>query len=390
MGTVKLKKGEEKRIKAGHLWIFNNEIEKISDLKENGEIVEVFDHKESFVAKGYYNKHSLISVRVLSKDKDQEIDKTFLKEKISQAYQYRKKIYPQLSSYRIVYSEGDLLPGLIIDKYENLLSVQILTLGMEKLKPLILEALEEVFSPEGIILKNDSAFREMEGLKKEIKIIQGNFDALAVIEENQLKFYVDLVEGQKNGFFFDQRENRILATTLSKDRRVLDCFCYTGGFALSAALGGAKKVWGADESESAIKLAEGNAKLNNFSNLTFQKQEVFNFLRKLNQAQEKFDMIILDPPAFVKSKEKLKQGVKGYKEINLQAMKLLNTGGILISCSCSYQLSKEEFLNMIKSAAADSGKLFRIIKELTQAPDHPILLTMPETQYLKGVILEVL
>lgn len=389
MEIVKLKKGEEKRILAGHLWIFNNEIEIVSDLEENGEIVEVLDFKGNFVARGYYNKHSLISVRILTKDKERQIDKTFLLEKINQAYQYRKKIYPELSSYRVIYSEGDLLPGLMVDKYEDFLSVQILTLGMEKLKPLVLEILEEILGPEGIILKNDSAFREMEGLKKEIQKIKGKFDAPVMIDENHIKFYVDLIGGQKSGFFLDQRENRILASALSKGRKVLDCFCYTGGFALSAALGGANEVLGVDESESAIKLAEENAKLNNLSNVIFQKQEVFDFSRKLNSKAEKFDMIILDPPAFVKSKEKLKEGIKGYKEINLQAMKLLNPGGILVSCSCSYQLSKEEFLNMIKSAASDSGKVFRIIKELTQAPDHPILLSMPETQYLKGVILEV-
>ncbi|HKZ22499.1 MAG TPA: class I SAM-dependent rRNA methyltransferase [candidate division Zixibacteria bacterium] len=390
MGKVRLKKGEEKRIKARHLWVFNNEIDKVSELEENGEIVEVFDHKENFVARGYFNKHSLISVRILTNDPNQEIDKNFLQEKIAKAYQYRKNIYPQLSSYRVIYSEGDLLPGLIVDKYENFLSVQILTLGMEKLKPFILEVLEELFQPEGVVLKNDSVFREMEGLKKEIIIVKGNFDAHQIIEEYGLKFYVDFLKGQKTGFFFDQRENRSWAASLSKNRKVLDCFCYSGGFALAAAKGGAKEVLGVDESEAAVKLAQENAKLNNFNNVTFQKQEVFNFLRKLNSAGEKFDMVILDPPAFVKSKEKLKEGIKGYKEINLQAMKLLNSDGILISCSCSYQLSKEDFLNMIKSAAADSGKICRLVKELSQAADHPILLSMPETQYLKGIILEVL
>lgn len=390
MGKIKLKRGEEKRIKAGHLWIFNNEIEKVADLEENGEIVEVVDHKGNFVARGYYNKHSLISVRILTDDVNQEIDKIFLKERIDRAYQYRKNIYPQLSAYRVVYSEGDLLPGLIVDKYGDFLSVQILTLGMERLKTSILDALEEIFKPEGIILKNDSAFREIEGLKKEITIVKGNFDAPVIIEENGLKFYVDLLKGQKTGFFLDQRENRNWAAFLSKNRKVLDCFCYTGGFALAAAKGGVKEVVGVDESESAIQLAEQNAQLNYFSNITFQKQEVFNFLRKLNSAGEKFDMVILDPPAFVKSKEKLKEGIKGYKEINLQSMKLLNAGGILISCSCSYQLWKEDFLNTIKSAAIDSGKNFRLVKELTQAADHPVLLSMPETQYLKGVILEVL
>jgi len=390
MGKVKLKKGEEKRIKAGHLWVFNNEIDKVPDLKENGEMVEVFDHNGQFVAKGYYNKHSLISVRILSQDSKQEIDKNFIKKRIAKAYQYRQNIYPQLSSYRVVYSEGDLLPGLIVDKFENFLSLQILTLGMEKLKIFILEILEELFQPEGIILKNDSVFREMEGLKKEITIVKGNFDSPVIIEENGLKFYADLIKGQKTGFFLDQRENRSWTASLSKNRKVLDCFCYTGGFALSAAKGGAKEVWGVDESESAVKLALENARLNNFNNVTFQKQEVFNFLRKLNSAGEKFDMVILDPPAFVKSKEKLKEGIKGYKEINLQAMKLLDSGGILVSCSCSYQLSREDFLNMTKSAASDSGKNFRLVKELTQAADHPVLLAMPETQYLKGVILEVL
>jgi len=390
MGKVKLKRGEEKRIKAGHLWIFNNEIEKISDLKENGEIVDVSDYRENFVARGYYNKHSLISVRILTNDLSQEIDKDFFVEKIRKAYQYRKNIYPQLASYRVVYSEGDLLPGLIVDKYENFLSVQILTLGTERLKPLILEVLDEIFQPDGIVLKNDSVFRELEGLKKEITIVKGNFDTPVIIEEYGSKFYVDLLKGQKTGFFFDQRENRNLTASLSKNRKVLDCFCYNGGFALAAAKGEAKEVLGVDESETAIKMAQENAKLNNFNNPTFQKQEVFNFLRKLNSTHEKFDMIILDPPSFVKSKEKIKEGIKGYKEINLQAMKLLNSGGILISCSCSYQLSKEEFLNMIKSAAADSGKICRLVKELTQAADHPILLSMPETKYLKGVILEVL
>jgi len=388
---IRLEKNEDKRIREGHLWVFSNEIEDSSEVKGEGEVVEVEDFKGNFLAKGYYNRHSLIAVRVLSYQKDEKIDKNFFFKRMEQALKYRQRLYPQLSSYRVVYSEGDFLPGLIIDKYEKNLVLQILTLGMERFEEEIILTCESLFSPVRIVLRNDTSFRELEGLVQGVKLVKGDLENPILIEEFGLKFFVDLKEGQKTGFFFDQKENRLMGAIYARDRKVLDCFCYTGAWGITAAKNGAKGVLGIDSSQKSLELAKKNAKLNETEKLcTFVKGDAFEILRGLAQKGEKFDMVILDPPAFVKSKSKLVEGMKGYKEINLQALKLLDNRGILISCSCSHNLSKDLFVEIIKSAAKDARKTLRLIEFRTQAKDHPILLSMPETEYLKCAILEVI
>ena len=390
MGKVYLKEKEERRVKAGHLWIFNNEIASLEELQENGEIVDVFTGGPKFVGRGYYNRHSLIAVRLPTYEKE-PLDADFFSSRIQQAIQYRKRFYPELDSYRLIYSEGDLLPGLIVDKYADYLSVQFLTLGTERFSDLILKSLIELLNPLGIILRNDSPSREREGLEQKVEVTYGEIPESVSIDEYGLKFQVDLRAGQKTGFFFDQRENRRLIRELSQDKKVLDCFCYSGGFGLNALKGGATSVLAVDESASALELVRSSAEANRFSErITTQPGDCFQMLRDFTKKKVAFDLIILDPPAFVKTKEKLSQGMKGYKEINLSAMKLLSPQGILVTCSSSYQLSAEDFLKTLRSAARDARRSFKLLNFTTQAPDHPILLAIPETQYLKCAFLQTL
>lgn len=390
MGKVYLKEKEERRVKAGHFWIFNNEIASVEELQENGEIVDIYTWQQKFLGRGYYNRHSLIAVRLITYQKE-TIGSDFFFNRIQQAIQNRKKLYPELDSYRLIYSEGDLLPGLIVDKYADYLSVQFLTLGMEKLSELILKSLIELLNPRGIILRNDSPSREREGLEQKVEVVHGETLERVTIDEYGLKFQVDLKAGQKTGFFFDQRENRLLVRGLSQDKKVMDCFCYSGGFGLNALKGGATSVLAVDESESALELVRSSAETNRFSErITTQPGDCFQLLRDFAKKKIAFDLIILDPPAFVKSKEKLSEGMKGYKEINLSAMKLLSPEGILVTCSCSYQLSAQDFLKTIRATARDARRSFKLLDFTSQAPDHPVLLAMPETQYLKCAFLQAL
>lgn len=390
MPKIILKPKEERRVLAGHLWVFNNEIASIEDLQENGEIVDIYSWGQKFIARGYYNRHSLISARILTYQKE-EIDSAFFAKRIRRAYHFRQQLYPGLDSYRLFFSEADLLPGLIVDKYQDYLVAQFLTLGIEKLSAQIIEALTEVFNPQGILLRNDSPTREREGLEQKVEVIYGEVPDELVIDEYGLKFQVDSKSGQKTGFFFDQRENRQIVRNMSKDKKVLDCFCYSGGFALNACQGGANSVLAVDESEPALELVRANADLNGFAGrVTAIQADCFEKLRDLQKRGEKFDLVILDPPAFVKSKEKLGEALKGYKEINLSAMKLLSPEGIIVTCSCSYQLSEEDFLKMLRSSARDSKRTFKLLNFTTQTPDHPILLSMPETKYLKCAFLQAI
>ncbi len=390
MQTIRLKKNEEKRILAGHLWIFSNEIEDFPSHIEPGAIVDAEDYRGSFIGRGYFNPRSLISVRILTREKE-EIDTAFFKKKIQFAYGYRKEIFPSEKSYRIVYSEGDFLPGLIIDKYDNSLVIQSLTAGIEKQLDIISNVLKEIFNPEVIIARNDVSIRELEGLKPEIRTLYGKLPDNLIIERNGIKFSVDIISGQKTGFFFDQCENYLKLKDIVTNKDVLDGFCYIGGWSLHAARYGAKSVIGIDSSEKAISLAKENASINGFADkCSFEAAEVFDRLRGLNKEGKKFDIIILDPPAFVKSRARIRQAIKGYKEINLQAMKLLKQGGYLITCSCSHHLSQEIFLDLLNDAASDAKKTARLIEVRTQARDHPILLSVKETGYLKCVILQML
>lgn len=387
--VIKIGKGRDKRIKSGHLWVFSNEIAGSLKGYKAGEIVDIHSYRNEFLGRGYINPSSLIAVRILSYEKE-EINREFFYRKITEAWRYRKRVYPDLDSYRLVFGESDFLPGLIIDKYEDYLSVQTLSLGMDVRLDMILTVLEDIFRPYGIVERNDAAVRRLEGLEERNGILRGSIKDNITITENGLKFGVDILKGQKTGFFFDQRENRqAICKYVKKEGRVLDCFCYSGAWSMYAAISGAGEVIGIDSSEYAVDLGEMNAKVNGFfKNCRFKKVDVFDELRRLVSDREEFDTIILDPPAFVKSAGKVKEALKGYKEINLQAMKLLKEGGILITCSCSYHIDRETFKDMLVQSASDSERSFRLMEFRGQALDHPVLLSMRETEYLKCAILQ--
>ncbi len=388
MGEIRLKPKEDRRIRAGHLWVFSNEIAEVREPGENGDLVDVVSDRGKFLGRGYYNKHSLIAARILT-SKRTDIDKAFFVKRIRNAAAHRKNTLGEIRSCRMVYSEGDLLPGLIVDKYENYLVAQLLTLGMERLRPLLLEALIEVFSPDGILLRNDSSYRKLETLQEAVEIVHGRVPEIVEIDEAGVKIAVDPHHGQKTGFFFDQRETRAAVRLLANGRRVLDCFCYSGGFSINAAMGGATSVVAVDSSANALETVTKNAELNGVGDkINVTREDCFEFLRQQVESREQFDLIVLDPPAFVKSKAQLKAAVAGYRDINISAMKLLSPGGILVTCSCSQNLVTTAFQELLRSAARDGHVQFRQRAFITQSSDHPILHAMPETQYLKCFVLE--
>jgi 23S rRNA (cytosine1962-C5)-methyltransferase len=384
MKIVKLKRKEERRILRGHPWIFSNELQQTADKFVPGEIVDVQSHAGRFIGRGYINPNTLIAVRILT-TKQEELDHGFFKRKITLAHSLRLKLGFE-ESYRAIYSEGDGLPGLIVDKYKDTLVVQSSTAGIDNLLHAIVPALLEVYSPKAIILRNDITSREIEGLGKEKRVIYGEISNPVTFTESGLYYSVDLLEGQKTGFFFDQRENRLALERYVLGKRTLDCFCYIGAWSLTAARFGAQDVIGLDASERAIALASQNAQLNGLS-ARFKKADVFIELPRLKQQHERFGCVILDPPAFVKSRTKIREALKGYKEINLCAMQLLEQGGILVTCSCSYHIDQDLFREMLIDAAYGAGRRVRILEMRTQARDHPILLTARETEYLKCAIL---
>ncbi|RCK77667.1 MAG: LSU m5C1962 methyltransferase RlmI [Ignavibacteriae bacterium] len=386
---IKLKKGEDKRIKNGHLWVFSNEIQQIQGEPSTGDIVELRTYSGEYLGKGFYNAHSLITFRLLTRI-EEEIDFQFYKNKIEQALELRKRIYPEYRSYRVVYGESDFLPGLIIDKYNDYLSVQVYSSGIDKHLTLICDVIESIFKPKGIIERSESPLRELEGLKPKKGILRGKIEKI-MIKENNLNFYVDLIEGQKTGFYFDQRENRFAIRRYSEGARVLDCFCNDGGFALNAASAGASEVIGVDISDSSIQRAVYNSEINNFSNkCKFIKADVFEFLNEAEIKKEKYDLIVLDPPSFTKSKKNISTAKVGYRNINTRAMKLLKPNGILATASCSHHIDDEMFLDIIQSSAKNAKRTLRLLEFHGAAPDHPILISMPETKYLKFGIFEVM
>lgn len=380
------------RLDSGHLWIFANEVVSALSHYEKGEVVRIFDHRGRFKGIGYINPNSLIAVRIITKD-DEEIDKNFFEKRVKKALDYRKSLsYTQYDSFRLVFAESDGLPGIIIDKYCQYFSVQVLTAGMEKLLPYIKDCLIELFAPKGIVLRNDSAIRELEGLPLCKDVIFGVIDSMPVIEEKGVFYKVDLMEGQKTGFFLDQRVNRIYLRDIIERGKVLnalDCFSYSGGWALSAVYKNDNiKMTAVDISERSFRFMKENMSVNKCE-IDVIKEDVFDYLRKAKKEGINFDLIILDPPAFIKSKSKIKEGIKGYKEINLAAMKLLSPEGVLVTSSCSHHLSREAFLEVLKEAARDCQRQFKIIKMSGQSEDHPVLLSMPETEYLKTFFLKV-
>jgi 23S rRNA (cytosine1962-C5)-methyltransferase len=386
MKAIKLKQKEDRRILRGHPWVFSNELERITDTFEPGEIVEVLDFSGRFVGRGYINPRSLIAVRILTRKKE-EINLVFLKDKISAAHDLRKD-FGYGESYRAIFSESDGLPGLIVDKYDDTLVVQSSTAGIDRLLDEVVTALIEEYAPNSIVLRNDMATREIEGLALEKRVIVGSIAGPVTIEESGIAYRVDVLEGQKTGFFFDQRENRLALKDFVRGRRTLDCFCYSGAWSLTAAKFGASEVIGLDSSSKAVSQAADNADLNGLS-VQFKTANVFDELRVLEKRRERFGCIVLDPPAFVKSRSKIREALKGYKDINLRAMKLLEPGGALVTCSCSHHIDQELFREMLIDAAFSAGRQARIMEMRSQSRDHPVLLAAKETQYLKCAILKI-
>ena len=383
---VILKKGGDKRISKGHLWVFKNEIKNIRGDPKPGDVVEVIKHNGEFLGLGFFNPNSFISVRLLTR-KHEDINFEFFKRRILNAYNYRKLIYPDVSSYRLVHGESDLLPGLVVDKYEDIFSIQTFSYGMDRMLDVICDVIEDIFSPRGIVERNETILRKLEGLDTRRGVLRGKVDPV-VISEYGVKFKVDVLNGQKTGFFLDQRENRKFIRNFIKGKKVLDCFTNEGGFALSSAFAGADYVIGIDISKTAIERARENANLNGLD-VNFEVGDVFDVLRSFHSSGERFDVVILDPPSFAKSKQALKGAISGYREINSMAMKILNSGGILATASCSHHISDDMFLDVIVESASIARKTIRIIDWRGASPDHPVLPQMPETKYLKFVVLQV-
>lgn len=391
---VTLKKGEGRTIKAGGMWIYDNEIQSIVGSFKNGEIVTVHDFDGYPMGKGFINQNSKIRIRMMTRNARQEIDRGFLRQRVEDAWEYRKKTV-DTGSCRVIFGEADFLPGLVIDKFSDVLVVESLALGIDRFKLQIVELLKEVLSEDGIIIKgvyerSDARVRLNEGMERVKGFIGEEFDTNVEIVENGVRYIVDVKDGQKTGFFLDQKYNRLAIQKLCADARVLDCFTHTGSFALNAGIAGAKEVIGVDASQLAVDQATENAKLNGLEErVTFQCQDVFELLPQLEAKGEKFDVVILDPPAFTKSRSSVKNAVKGYREINLRAMKLVKDGGFLATCSCSHFMSYELFTETINQAARNVHKRLRQAEFRTQAPDHPILWAADESYYLKFYIFQV-
>ncbi|MGG6432637.1 class I SAM-dependent rRNA methyltransferase [Anoxybacillus sp. D401a] len=390
MANVFLKRKRKKRLELGHPWVFQSEVDYIEGEFEPGDFVNVYNHQRHFLAKGYINPKSQMIVRVLTQNPNDELNSQFFMNRIRQAWAYRERMIPGVRSCRAVYGEADFLPGLIVDKYEDVLVVQILSLGMEKRKEWILQALLDVFQPKAIYLRNDVHVRELEGLKQEKGFWYGTCDTNVQIEENGVKYIVDIENGQKTGFFFDQRQNRAaIKPLITSESTVLDCFTHTGSFMLNACLYGAKHVTAVDISEHAIETAKRNAELNGFTNVDFVVANAFDYLRECVQKGKKWDVVIIDPPAFAKSAHAVPKALAGYKDINLNGLKLVKDGGFFVTASCSYHVHPDMFQAMIAEAAFDAKKILRQIHWSGAGYDHPKLLAADEGDYLKFAIYEV-
>ena len=388
IAQVYLKPGKEARVLSGHPWVFRSDIDRAQRGANPGDVVRVIAAKGRFLGQAVYNPHSMITLRMISVD-EAPIDNAFIKARVREAIQYRRQV-ADLNCCRLIYAESDRLPAVIADKFGGVISLQILSLGMARFQDAIVEALVEELSPLGIWERNDVPVRELEGMKQSTGLLWGTVPDQVEIQENGLKLWVDVKRGQKTGYFLDQKENRAAIAPFAKEARVLDICTHTGGFALHAALYGAKEVTGVDLSEHALKCAEENAKLNGFSQVTFQKANAFDFLREQADAGEQYDLIILDPPAFAKNKASLPGARKGYKEINLRALKMLGQGGILVTCSCSQAMLPELFREVILEASADAGVTLQQVEWRGPAKDHPVMMASPETNYLKCGIFRVL
>lgn len=392
--VVTLKKGEGRVLKSGGLWIYDNEIDSIMGHFENGDMVMVHDFDGYPMGQGFINQNSKIRIRMMTRKKDVVIDDDFLRMRLQNAWNYRKDTV-DTSSCRVVFGEADFLPGLVIDKYEDVLVVESLAMGIDKMKLRIVELLKEILLEDGIVIRgvyerSDAKERIKEGMSRVKGFIGPEFDTNVQITENGVKYLVDVKDGQKTGFFLDQKYNRLAIQRLCKGKRVLDCFTHMGTFALNAGIAGAAEVTGLDISEYAVEQATANAALNGLSDTVhFQAADVFDELPRLEAAGEKYDVVILDPPAFTKSKNTIKNAMKGYREINIRGLKLVKDGGYLATCSCSHYMDYENFTKVIRQAAQSAHKRLRQVEYRTQSADHPILWAADESYYLKFYIFQV-
>lgn len=388
---MRLLPGRHRRVAAGHPWVYATEVAGVEGDPAPGDLVRVVDARGRFLGRGYINPASQILVRILTRDPGERVDRDFFRRRLAAALEYRRRVAPRAEACRLVFGEADFLPALIVDRFGPYLVLQTLALGIDRFKGLIVEVLVELLRPRGIYERNDVNVRLLEGLDLRTGHLYGDFEPVVPFQEHGLRFTADLARGQKTGFFLDQRENRLALRDLAGGARVLDAFCYSGAFALHAALFGAREVVGVDIAPAAVELAAEHARLNGLADrCRFYAANAFDELRRLAAAGEKFDLVILDPPAFTKSKEALPGAVRGYKEINLRALKLLRPGGFLVTCSCSYHLDEGSFLEVVMAAAADAGRTLRLVELRRQARDHPILPAAPETHYLKCAVFQAL
>ncbi len=386
-----LDKGRGKRALSGHPWIFATEINGYDGEYTNGDIVEVYTSDNTFIGKGYINDASQITIRIMTRDINEEIDKDFFRRKLKDAWEYRKKVV-DTSSCRFIFGEADFMPGMVIDKFEDIYVIQSLALGIDKYKQTIVDILVEEYNARGVYERSDAAVRLKEGMEQTKGFLSGTFDTMITIEENGVKYYVDIENGQKTGFFLDQKENRKAIHKICKDSEVIDVFTHTGSFALNAGIAGAKSVLGIDISQHAVDFCRKNSELNNLQDtVKFECHDAFDILKEFNYQGREFDVVILDPPAFTKARETIKNAKKGYKKINYRGIKLVRKGGYLVTASCSHFMGPELFKEAIYEAAKDAGRMLRQVEFKTQAPDHPILWTdNEESYYLKFFIFQVI
>ncbi len=392
--VVTLKKGQGRTLKAGGMWVYDNEIESIKGSFEDGDVVEIHDFDGYCMGCGYINTKSRITVRLLSRRKDVAIDDAFMERRVRNAWEYRKQTI-DTSCCRVIFGEADFLPGIVVDKFSDVLVVESLALGIDRWKLTIVESLKKVLAEDGITVRgvyerSDAKVRLQEGMERSKGFIGEPFDTRVEITENGVKYIVDVEDGQKTGFFLDQKNNRASIHRFCKDKKVLDCFTHTGSFALNAGIAGASSVLGVDASRLAVEQAEENARLNHLEDkVSFRCADVFELLPELEASGEKFDVVILDPPAFTKSRNSVKNAVKGYREINLRGLKLVREGGFLVTCSCSHFMEPELFAKTIREAASGAHRRLRQVEFRTQACDHPILWAADQSYYLKFYIFQV-
>lgn len=389
MAKTVLIPGKEKRVHTGHPWVFRSDIARIEGDCLPGDIVDIVSSKGRFLARGYYNPNSQIALRIMTYREDEPVDRVLIFRRIHEAVEYRRN-FADLKSCRLVFAESDRLPALIVDAFGDVLVLQCLALGMERFKQDVVDALVEEVHPQGIWERNDVPVRKLEGLEMTTGLLYGEVPDRVLMTENDVRFWVDVKEGQKTGFFLDQKENRAAIAPFVKDKTVLDCFTHTGSFALHAGKFGAKEVTGVDISEYACLFAAENARLNGLEDrVKFVTANAFDLLSEQSRTGKRYDVIILDPPAFTKTRSAVESAIRGYKEINLRAMKMIAPGGYLITCSCSQHVLPDMFRNMVMEAARDAKVLLRQVEFRTQGKDHPILPCAPETQYLKCGIYQV-